>query len=203
MAAVKAGDGPKITSLLGKPVDIGFADDKGKTALHYGARSAPKDIFALLVGKATLDDVKRADRNGRTPLMTACNFGHADNVRTVLARVGSSAIEEHDNHFCNALHFSAAKGHSDVVALLLTEIGAGGGLPELLEACDGGQNTALHKAGIVGSPETIRLLLEAGANPGMKNCDDMTSRDCCASVGDGQTEACLAVFDAFQNAAGT
>ena len=203
MAAVKAGDNGKITSLLSKPVDIGYADEKGKTVLHYGARSMSKDVYALLIEKATLDEAKRADRNGRTPLMTACNFGHTDNVRTLLARVGADAIEEQDNDFCNALHYCAAKAHSDVVSLLLSEAAGGGSFSELLEACDGGQNTALHKASIAGSPETIRLLLKAGANPSMRNCDGMTSRDCCLSAGKGQTEACLAILDSYQNASGS
>eukprot|EP00946_MAST-07B_sp_MAST-7B-sp1_P004972 g4972.t1 len=204
MVAVKAGDANKIDSLLEKKVDIGFADEKGKTCLHYGARSAPRDVFSRIVENASVDEILRGDRNGRTPLMTACNFGNVGNVRVMMDRIGpdkvADAIAECDNSFCNALHFSAGGGHSDVVFMLIEETRrSGGDLPELVASCDGGMNTALHKACIAGNPESVRLLLEAGADASLKNCDNMTCWDCCSSSGSGQSEECRTLLDGYGN----
>ena len=80
---------------------------------------------------------------------------------------------------------------------------SGGDLAELIAACDGGMNTALHKACIGGSPESVHLLLEAGADAGAKNCDDMTCYDCCKSSGSEQSEECLNLLDRYRNGAGS
>ena len=113
------------------------------------------------------------------------------------------AIAECDNSFCNALHFSAGGGHSDVVFLLIEKFrGSGGDLPELIASCDGGMNTALHKACIAGNPESVRLLLDAGADITLKNCDAMTCWDCCRSSGSAQSEECQVLLDRYGNGAG-
>ena len=206
MSAVKAGDAGRVAELLSKNVDIGYADERGKTCLHYGARQASA-LFKILIENCSIDDATREDRSGRTPLMTACNFGEEDNVRVLLTKIGhdsiTRAIETYDHGFCNSLHFCAAQGHSNVTALLLSEFRkAGGDVTELVNSCDGGQNTPLHKAGISGNAPTIRLLLEAGADPNCVNCDGMTSQQCCETAQMGNIDSCLEVYAAFVDMAG-
>ena len=80
----------------------------------------------------------RRDSAGRPKRAHAADdglqLGNVENVRVVMDSIGpdkvAHAITECDNSFCNALHFSAGGGHSDVVFLLIEKFrGSGGDLP--------------------------------------------------------------------------
>ncbi len=106
------------------------------------------------------------------------------NARLIMSKVDAAEraahLNAHDDHFCNVLHYAAAKGHAAIVAWLLeTQAAAGGDADEFVSAFDGGRNTPLHKAAMRGHSETVKQLIAAGAHVGEENCDGMTPLACC------------------------
>jgi len=88
-------------------------------------------------------------------LIEAVKSGDTNAVRFRLAVVGN--LEYKDTNECTALYWAAAKGHRDIVQLLL-EKGA-----NTEAALDYGA-TALHISAQNGHPEVVKLLLDNSAN---------------------------------------
>ena len=208
LVAVQAGNEVKVAALLKKQVDITYCDEQGKTSIHFAARSSTA-ILELLLGACNSEDAARPARNGRTPLMTACHFGMGQNARMIMSKVDAAEraahLNAHDDHFCNVLHYAAAKGHAAIVAWLLeAQAAASGDSAEFISAFDGGRNTPLHKAAMRGHSETVQLLIDAGANVLERNCDGMTPLACCEGAQTPEeADKFAACIEALAKAAGT
>jgi hypothetical protein len=64
--------------------------------------------------------IETPEKNGWTPLMTACEWGCLPLVQLLLER--GASVEPKDNHLMTALHWSAAQdrpAHADVISILL------------------------------------------------------------------------------------
>jgi len=85
-------------------------------------------------------------------LFQAAKNGHADSVRSLL-RAGAE-VDSKDDEEKTALHWAAAYGHRDVVALLLGHMDLG-----QIAARDNGGRTALHWAAWNGHKDVVALLL--------------------------------------------
>ena len=111
------------------------------------------------------------DREGRTPLHYAALEDRADDVRELLD--AGAEVNAQDRGGYTPLHFAAQQG-SISAATLLVAAGA------QVEIADGFGNTALHKAAFQfqgGDPALIRLLLDAGADPDIRNNTGKSPRE--------------------------
>lgn len=147
-----------------------------------------------------------AGGNGNTPLMWAANEGHLPVVQYLLDE--GVDIDQENADGVSALYLACYAGHLPVVALLLdwgvdrTVITSHGHsaltaaarnlrVVELLLAhrcgdidhqIDNGMS-ALHLACLQGAVDVVRVLLEAGADPTLKEEDGQTPRDVAAEWG--------------------
>ena len=191
---------PVMYSLLlrlcrGNEVDVGIADDFGRTPLSLAAGMGTEIVVRALLesGKA---EVESKDKSGRTPLLWAAKNGH-NTVVKLLLETGKVDIESKDNSGRTPLFWAAQIGHELVVKLLL-EIGEvnvntkdnDGYSPLLLPVAMGHKtvvkllieigkvdvnttdnfgNSPLIHAARYGDKKLVKLLLEAKADPDWKD----------------------------------
>ena len=95
-------------------ITVNTKDCSGLTKLHHaaasGVMSAHGGVQYLLQEGA---DLNIGDSCGRTPLMYAACWGHADIVK-YLHRAGAD-LNIRDNHGVTAVMWAASWGHGDVV----------------------------------------------------------------------------------------
>jgi len=113
--------------------------------------------------------------------------GSLDQIQNQIEVLGVS-IELEDSNGMTVLMHASWKGHSAVVQYLLNQ----GADP------NGGNHehdyTCLHFAGLAGSPDICRMLLEAGAKPHHTNSVNRTAAAMAAFVGN---HSCVAVINNF------
>lgn len=103
---------------------------------------------------------------------TAAAHGKVDDVERLL-REGADVVAALDAHRRTPLHAACQHGEVAVAAVLLRS-----GAP--VDAQDKWGNTPLWRAAFGfqgGDPELLRLLLDAGADPDLKNNSDRSPRD--------------------------
>ncbi|XP_075441145.1 ankyrin repeat domain-containing protein 29 isoform X2 [Ascaphus truei] len=190
MVASYAGHIECVRELVLQGADINLQRESGSTALFFAAQQGHNDIVRFLFEFGASTEFTTKD--GGTALIAASQYGHKRVVETLLKH----GANIHD-HLCDGttpLWIASQMGHSDVVRVLLLR-GADrdaaqiDGTTALFKAANKGFNevieellkfsptlgilkngsTALHAAVLGGSVRSVALLLEAGANPILKN----------------------------------
>ncbi|XP_072003065.1 cortactin-binding protein 2 isoform X2 [Engystomops pustulosus] len=146
-----SGWSPSLTSLLTSGGPVPLADRS--TLLHQAAAQGNVTLLSMLLNEEGLD-INNLSKDGHTALYSAAANGHTDCVKLLLtsgARVDATV----SNGF-TALCTAAAQGHSKCAEKLLAynaDINyVGGGQTPLYLACKNG------------NCETVKLLLDFGAN---------------------------------------
>ena len=107
----------------------------------------------------------RESKYDRIPLMMAALKGHLDLVRKLIARDADV-----NKPGWAPLHYAATNGHLAIVRMLLDH-------HAYIDAESPNGTTPLMMAAHYGTPETVKLLLEAGADPLLKNSIGLTALD--------------------------
>ncbi len=126
-----------------------------------GIRGQPSRILVMM----------SVDRQGRTELHYAALDGRAEEVGAALASGVDPSSPDHAGW--TPLHFAAQSQHSDVAWVLID-----GGAE--VDAQDSYGKTPLHVALFNvgdGEGEVVRVLLEAGAAPDLKNFSGVSPKD--------------------------
>ncbi len=119
-------------------------------------------------------DLSAPQADGRfTPLMRAAKLGRLDIVDELL--VLGVDIEVVNADGCNALWLACYSGSHEVIERL---IAAG----IAIDRQNGNGATCLMYVSSNSKPDLVKLLLEKGANPKLKNFDDFSALDLAASV---------------------
>ncbi len=108
-----------------------------------------------------------------TPLMRACKEGRADVVDELLSLGVDMAVTNADG--CNALWLACYHGSHAIIGRLI-----GAGID--IDLQNGNGATCLMYVSSNSKPDLVKLLLDKGANPALKNFDDFSALDLAASV---------------------
>ena len=183
--AAELGDLEKVRAYLEKdPKQINATDSKGRTVLDRATRSGKKELVAFLLEKGAPEDifaaaiVGHADQvaallkqdpklinarggNGRTALHWAALYGQNKVIELLLAR--KADVNSLDEDGFTPLHWAATFNQSDAVKLLLANKANMN-----LKVPKYGW-TALRLAVIHGHIATAEAILNAGADPNVKD----------------------------------
>ncbi len=121
-------------------------------------------IPLLYLDAVDINEPLSTERGALTPLMIACNGGHASIVRILLNR--GADVSATADHGVNALHLSVLDGNLETVTLLVE---AGADLNAVISGIGHEGATPLHLATNNGHLEVMEALLKAGADSESKD----------------------------------
>lgn len=162
--AIKRDDAQTVNVLLRRGFDPNTLDPKGLSGLFLAVRDQSlKAAAALIVWPKTNVELRTAQ--GESPLMMASLKGQLDLVRKLVDR-GADV----NKPGWAPLHYAATNGHLKIMELLLDE-------NAYIDAASPNGTTPLMMAAHYGSPAAVKLLLEAGADPTIRNQLGLTAID--------------------------
>ena len=168
IAAARAGDEATVARLLAEGADAKAAGPDGATALIAAAWGNHLAVARRLIAAGA--DVNVQDRTQQSAYLIATSEGHAELLDLTLA--AGADVARKDSYNGTGLIRAAHHGHVEVISRLLAtpiEIDHVNrlGWTALLEAIILGDGGARHT-------ETVRLLLEAGADPALADGQGVT-----------------------------
>jgi ankyrin repeat protein len=145
-------------------MDPNTPTEKGEPALVFAVRSgAPKTVAYLLKQPSIqIDATNMADE---TALMLAANANDLA-LANLLIEAGASV----NRPKWTPLHYAASKGHTAMMRLLIEN-------DAYVDAESPNGTTPLMMAAYYSSPNAVKLMLEEGADPLLKNQDGQTALD--------------------------
>jgi ankyrin repeat protein len=170
MAAAHDSSLQLVKLLLKAGANVHARDSDGKTALLHAASSARESKAKLKALLAAGADITVKDRHGLDILMFACYpGGNVPAIEFLLAK--NVSVTRRNNDGCTALIYAATDSNPAVAALLLkagADVNARG---------TDGRTTLMSAVTGAGTIDTIRILLEAGADPSLKDDSGLTALD--------------------------
>ena len=155
---------PVVGNLIYRGMDPNTPTEKGEPALVFAVRSgAPKTVAYLLKQPGIqIDATNMADE---TALMLAAN---ANDLASANLLIEAGASVNRPNW--TPLHYAASKGHTAMMRLLIEN-------DAYVDAESPNGTTPLMMAAYYASPNAVKLMLEEGADPLLKNQDGQTALD--------------------------
>jgi len=171
--AVQLDDPKTVQSLLGtiNPNDLNPLG--GEPALVLAVREGSMRAFEVLLAWPGTN-LEAPAMNGNTALMMAA-FKH--NTPAALALLNKGAAVNRPGW--SALHYAAASGDDEIAGILLKR----GASIDATSPPGTGLFTPLMMAAREGHDSTAVLLLEHGANPGLKNSEGLSAEQIAARAG--------------------
>ena len=162
--AIKQDNPGAIKQLLTRGFDANTVDPKGQPGLYLAIQEpSPKAAQALLDWPKT--NVNALNANGESPLMLAAIKGQLETVAALIKRDADV-----NKTGWTPLHYAASKGHLAIMNLLLEN-------HAYIDAESPNGTTPLMMAAQYGTGPAVQLLLDAGADPLLKNQQGLTAID--------------------------
>lgn len=162
--AVQMDDDRTVTALLSRGFDGNTRDPKGNHALYLAAREKSLKVANVLLQWSKIDAEARTPSD-ESPLMIAALNGHEDLCRLLIAK--GAAVNKTG---WTALHYASTRGHLEIIRLLLDKYA-------YIDAESPNGTTPLMMAAFYGTPSAVKLLLESGADPSLKNIQGLSAID--------------------------
>lgn len=154
--AIKRDDPKAVVELLRRGFDPNTVDPSGRHGLFIALQEGSVKAAEALVDWPKTNVEWRSPKD-ESPLMMASLKGHKELVRKLIAR---------DAHVSKPgwapLHYAATGGHLEIMLILLEE-------HAFIDAESPNKTTPLMMAAMYGSTPAVKLLLEAGADPLLRN----------------------------------
>ena len=162
--AIKQDDAKAVTTLLKRGFDPNTVDPKGLNGLYIAIRDQSLHAAeALIDWPKTNIEIRTAQ--DESPLMMAALKGNLELARKLIDR-GADV----NKTGWTPLHYAATNGHLPLIELLLDQ-------SAYIDAESPNGSTPLMMAAHYGTPAAVKLLLEAGADPMLKNQLGLTAID--------------------------
>ncbi|XP_071491103.1 uncharacterized protein [Diadema antillarum] len=162
--AAERGNNTMIRLLLEHSAECDAKDGMEKTPVHVAAQAGYVHCVEELL-RNTPDLLNEDDRDGMTPLLTACYYG-SHVVVMALLKMGADISKVNDEHR-TALILAAANNHVMTMSLLIEHNCD-------INAIDKTKNTALHLCCDAGHIAAANLLIRAGADQSCSNDQGFT-----------------------------
>ncbi|MES2842787.1 MAG: ankyrin repeat domain-containing protein [Pseudomonadota bacterium] len=166
-SAVKRDDVGAVRQLAQRGFDLNTRSEEGEHALFLALREDAPDVTGFLLGQAKVQVESRTPKD-ESPLMMAALKGKLEAARRLIARNA-----EVNKPGWTPLHYAATNADetSLPMARLLLEHHA------YIDAESPNGTTPLMMAAHYGHPTVVKLLLEEGADPLLKNQQGLTAID--------------------------
>ncbi len=162
--AIVEDDGRGISSLLNRGFDVNTVNSQGQYGLFLALRSASLKAADVLI-EWPKTQVEARNAQDESPLMMAAIKGHVDQARKLIARDADV-----NKPGWAPLHYAATSGHLEMIELLLEH-------HAYIDAESPNGTTPLMMAAQYGTAASVKLLLDAGADPALRNKLGLTAID--------------------------
>ena len=162
--ALQRDDAAAVRTLLKRGFDPNTVNPKGIHALIVALREPSLNVAtALLENPLTQAEVRTAQ--DESALMLAAIKGYLDICKLLIARDADV-----NKPGWAPLHYAATGGHIAVMRLLLDN-------HAYIDAASPNGSTPLMMAAQYGTNDAVKLLIDAGADPALKNVQGLTAMD--------------------------
>jgi uncharacterized protein len=162
--AITRDDPNALTELLQRGFDANTIDPKGRQGLFLALQLGSLKAADVLIAWPKTQVEWRSAKD-ESPLMIAALKGDKEQVRKLIARDADV-----NKTGWTPLHYAATAGNVEMIALLLDE-------NAYIDAESPNKTTPLMMAAMYGSTPAVRALLEAGADPTLRNQLGMSAVD--------------------------
>ena len=162
--AIKIDDANTVKGLLVRGFDPNSVDPSGQFGLTLAVAASSFKAAAVLI-ESPVTKVEVRTPQDESPLMLAALKGNLDLCEKLIARDADV-----NKPGWAPLHYAATGAHIEVMKLLLAN-------SAYIDAASPNGSTPLMMAAMYGNDAAVRLLLEAGADPSLKNSLGLTAID--------------------------
>jgi uncharacterized protein len=162
--AIKQDDEKRVSQLLDRGFDVNTLNSEAEHGWHLAIREPSSKVISLFLSRKKID-LNPHNRNNETPLMLAALKG-----QVALARQLMDKGADVNKPGWTPLHYAATHGHIELINLLLEH-------HAYIDAASPNESTPLMMAAMYGTSSAVKLLLEAGADPLLRNMQGLTAFD--------------------------
>ncbi|HEY9094337.1 MAG TPA: ankyrin repeat domain-containing protein [Hydrogenophaga sp.] len=182
--AAASDDEAAIVGMVLKGLNVGTQDETGQTALLIAAREGSLKVARFLM-KQPIVKVNAKNKQDESPLMMAALKGHLELARELIAHKADV-----NKPGWTPLHYACSNPQPesrDMAALLLEN-------HAYIDAESPNKTTPLMMAAHYGHADAVKLLLEEGADPSLRNEQGLTAVDFARRAGRAEQADMIAAF---------